>query len=135
MADAEYTYQKYRRADDEAGDAAWAAKLGKRAVWLPDEEPTNQKLETIELTTDEQIVVKLLRLPRRYSDVEGCGAMPLVETRRFLRALHAAEVLETQDIDRAKALVPVEVKRAREAAKGPKIGGAAAASTSKPRTK
>lgn len=132
MADAEYTYKKYRSADDEPGDAAWAARLNKRAVWLPDEESTNSKLELIELAPDEQVLVRLLRLPRRYADVEGCGALPLVDTRRFLRALHAAEVLETQDLDKARALVPIEVKRAREAIKGAPAGATPAA---KPRAK
>jgi len=132
MSDAEYVYKKYRSADDEPGDAAWAAKLTKRAVWLPDEEPTNEKLEQFELADGERVLVRLLRLPRRYPDVEGCGALPLVDCRRFLRALHAAEVLETQDVDQAKALIPVEVKRAREAIKGaPADAGAPA----KPRTK
>jgi len=123
MSSAEHIYQKYRHADDDAGDLAWSAKLGKRAVWLPGEERTESALGRLELNDDEKIVTKLLRLPRSFADVERCGVLPDKQVRRFLRALHAAEVLETQDLEQAKALVPLEIKRAKLAVKG---GGQAA---------
>jgi curved DNA-binding protein CbpA len=118
MSSSEHVYKKYRQADDDAGDLAWAAKLGKRAVWLPGEERADGTLGRLELSDDEKIFTKLLRLPRAYSDVERCGVLPDKEARRFMRALHAAEVLETQEIDKAKALVPLEIKRAKLAVKG-----------------
>ena len=105
MSSAEHIYKKYRQADDDVGDLAWAAKLGKRAVWLPGEERTESALGNLELNDDEKIVAKLLRLPRRFSDVETCGVLPDKQVRRFLRALHAAEVLETQDLEQATYLL------------------------------
>ncbi|MFH1808847.1 MAG: DnaJ domain-containing protein [Pseudomonadota bacterium] len=114
MSQFEIVYSKYRSADDDAGDLAWAAKQGKRAMWVSEDEMTQENLRRLELTVDEKALVRLLRIPRHYAEAENCGALTVKESRRFMRALHAAEILEFKDVDKARALVPIELKRARE---------------------
>ncbi len=126
MPSSDYIYGKYRRADDAPGDLAWASKQAKRAVWVPAEELTQAELTQLDLSEDEQVLVRLLKLPRMYLDAETCGALTDAESRRFMRALHAADLLQLMDPEKARALIPIEVKRAREAitGKGPSKAGA-----------
>ena len=104
-------YSKHRGAGDRAGDLAWGARVGTKALRVSVEAAAQDIEGLFELTADEKLVWRLLRLARKYTDLEKCGFLAADEMRAVLRGFVAADVVDVVHGDEAKALIPAEVKR------------------------
>ena len=69
--------------------------------------------DLFELDEAERVLWRLLRLPRRYTDLEHAGLFDADGLRGALRGLAAADVIDVIDVSEAKALLPAELKRLR----------------------
>ena len=118
MPDSSYIFQKYRNADDAPGDLAWCNKQADKALLLTKDQTLQSQISGLDLNTNERALISLLKLPRSISDLIDCELMNQDELRCVLRSLHAAELVELTSQDKARALVPIEIKRARAAASG-----------------
>ncbi len=104
-------YRKHRQADDKQGNLAWATKVGGRAMRATPA-ATVVDLETLfEFDENERVLWRLLRLARRYTDLEHAGLFEADGLRAALRGLAAADVIDVLDANEAKALLPAELKR------------------------
>ncbi|HEY1100420.1 MAG TPA: tetratricopeptide repeat protein, partial [Myxococcota bacterium] len=103
-------FHKHRDADDKGGNLAWASKVGSRALKAS---ATGDVEGLFELGDIERIVWRLLRLPRRYTELEHAGLFDADTLRSVLRGFVAADVVEVVDAAQAKALLPAEIKRLR----------------------
>ena len=105
------TYEKFRDADDVPGNLAWAAKMAQKALTLASVKP-DALCESLELSeNDERLVCHLLRIPRKYIDIEHAGFAPVERVRSIVRALVACEALEIKDAALGKPILPVEITR------------------------
>ena len=108
------TFKKYREADDPQGNIAWAVRLQNKALRQGPEAAKRIDVEGVfELQEEEKIIWRLLRLPRKYLDLEHAGVVPIARLRAVLRGFVAADVVDIVETDDAKALLPTEVKRMR----------------------
>lgn len=106
------TFQKYRDASDAQGDLGWALRLQQKALRAGPEALARLDVEReFELSDDEKIIWRVLKLPRKYPDLETCGLFPIEKMRAVLRGLVAADVVDIIDGAQAKALLPAELKR------------------------
>jgi curved DNA-binding protein CbpA len=111
------TYKKYREADDAMGNLGWASKMSRNAVRQAPEAPAD--IESVFGFGDrEKLLWALVKIPRRYTDLETCGVLPAEAARGFFRGLVAADVLDMVAADEGKALVPMEIKRLKAKIKG-----------------
>jgi tetratricopeptide (TPR) repeat protein len=107
-------YRKHRSADDKQGNLAWAAKVGSRALRASPTVAHDSVEEAFEFDEYERLLWRLLRLPRRYTDLEHAGAFADVDTlRAVLRSLVAADVVDVVEVAEARVLLPAEIKRLR----------------------
>lgn len=107
-------YRKHRTADDKQGNLAWASKVGSRALRASPTVAYEEVEGAFELDEHERLLWRLLRLPRRYTDLEHAGVFADVDSlRAVLRSLVAADVVDVVEVAEAKALLPAEVKRVR----------------------
>jgi tetratricopeptide (TPR) repeat protein len=105
-------YRKHRTADDKQGNLAWASKVGNRALRVSPTIAYDEVEAAFELDESERVLWRLLRLPRRYTDLEHAHVFAEADgLRAVLRALVAADVVDVVDVSEAKALLPAEVKR------------------------
>ena len=111
-------YRKHRSAEDKQGNLAWGARVGGRALRTSPAAAAKDIETLFELSDDEKILWRLLRLARRYSDLEQCGLLPIDDLRAVLRGLVAADVVDMVEAEEAKALVPAEVRRLRAELEG-----------------
>ncbi len=111
------TFKKFRDADDAMGNLGWASKMAKNAVCQAPEAPDDIE-GTFGFTEAERVLWVLMRIPRRYSDIETCGVLPAEKVRGILRGLVAADVLDMRDSADAKNLLPLEINRAKKSVKG-----------------
>jgi hypothetical protein len=112
------TFRKFFSVRDPGGDKAFADKIREKGVQLrPDAQP-EEDLPWAELTPEERAEVTVLKVPRRFKDVEAAGALPPEQAVALMRALHAAELLDVVDVGKTRGLIPVEVRRAVADAKG-----------------
>lgn len=118
MPDSSYIYQKYRSADDDPGNQAWAQKQIEKALQLNPDALIQEQILQLDLSNNERALISLLKLPRTVADLVDCELMHPDELRSMLRSLHAAEFVVLQSSDQARALVPIEIKRAKAAAAG-----------------
>src|SRR5688572_26562408 len=118
MTDVGVTFKKFLDSADTAGDAVFAGKLRDRAVVLRESAEPQTLLPWEELSPEERAFISILRIPRRFRDLEQAGALSPERSIAVLRALHAAEILDTADENKARALVPVELRKAIAEAKG-----------------
>ncbi|MBI5493658.1 MAG: DnaJ domain-containing protein [Deltaproteobacteria bacterium] len=121
MADTAVTFQKFFAADDVAGNEDFAARLRDRAVVLRSPEGLETAVAWAELPDEARAFLTLLRLPRRFKDLEGTGLLPPPKAQGALRGLHSAELLDTLGPDKARALVPVEIRKALADQKGQQL--------------
>jgi len=105
------TYLKFRDADDAPGNLAWAATMAKKALVFGSTKPDSFVEECALVENDERILCALLRIPRRYIDLENADFVSAERVRSIVRALVAAEVVEIQDKESGKPILPVEVNR------------------------
>lgn len=116
------TFRKYRAADDVPGNLVWAARLGQKALRVGREAASRIDVEReLELSEEEKMVWRLLKLARRYMDLETSGILPVEKMRGLLRGFVAAEMVDIVDVKEAKALIPAEVKRVRAEVQGKEI--------------
>ena len=118
MPDSSSIYQKFRNSDDQAGNLAWTQKQNHKALRLSTDPHLQDQIVRLDLSTNERALISLLTLPRTVNALIDCELMHQDELRSMLRALHAADLVELLDADQARALVPVEIKRAKAAAAG-----------------
>jgi curved DNA-binding protein CbpA len=111
------TYKKYREADDAMGNLGWAGKMSRNAVRQAPEAPDDIERE-FGFGDREKLLWELVKIPRRYTDLETCGVLPAEAARGFFRGLVAADVLDMVEVSQGKALLPLEVKRAKAKIKG-----------------
>jgi tetratricopeptide (TPR) repeat protein len=111
------TYQKFRTSADAQGNLAWAARMGKKALRISPETPPNVEQE-FELSDDEKVLWRLIRIARKYIDLEHAGLLPAEQCRAFFRGLVSADVVDIVEDGEAKAVLPVEVDRLRREVTG-----------------
>lgn len=105
-------FKKHRSAEDPQGNLAWAARLGQKALRAGPEAMARIDVEReFELDDNERVLWRLLRLPRKYLDLEHTGVLTIEKCRAFFRGLVAADVCDIVEANQAKALLPAEVKR------------------------
>jgi curved DNA-binding protein CbpA len=119
-------YRKHRDADDKPGNLAWASRVGGKALRVSPEAATRDVEGAFEFGELEKIVWRLLKLPRRYTDLEHSGLFDTDTLRGVLRGLVAADVVDIVDAAEAKALLPAEIRRLKAEVQGkewrPKAG-------------
>lgn len=116
------TFRKHRDAEDAQGNLAWAARLSQKALRASPEAMQRIEVEhEFELADTEKVIWRLLKLPRKYMDLENCGLQPSDKMRGFLRGLVAADVVDIVDASEAKALIPAEIKRVKAELAGKQI--------------
>ncbi|MHC4830780.1 MAG: J domain-containing protein, partial [Planctomycetota bacterium] len=84
-------------------------------------------VEAWEMSDGEKVVWRLIKIPRKYIDLENTGVMPAAKVRGFLRGLVSADVVDILEDDVAKPIVPVEIKRLQD-----KIAGKTVAKNRRP---
>src|SRR5689334_4181707 len=100
------TFRKHRTAEDKAGNLAWASRVGSKALRISPEAQTKDIEGIFELSEDEKVVWRLLRLARKYTDLEHAGIAPTDDMRAILRGFVAADVVDIVEQVEAKALLP-----------------------------
>jgi curved DNA-binding protein CbpA len=120
-------YHKHRSAEDKAGNLAWASRVGSRALRVSPEAASKDVEGSFELDELERIIWRLLKLPRKYVDLEHAGLFEADSLRAVLRGFVAADVVDIVEASEAKALLPAEVKRLKAEVQGktwrPAVGG------------
>lgn len=116
------TYRKFRHADDKQGNLGWAARMNRQGMRIAPEAGAQIPAE-FEFNDKEKAMWSLLKIARRYNDLENCGLLEGEDVRAFLRGLVSADVLDIVDHDQCKSLLPLEVKRALGQKKKAKVGG------------
>lgn len=123
-------YRKHRSADDKQGNLAWASRVGSRALRASPEALSRDVEGAFELDELEKIIWRLLKLPRRYTELEHSGLFDADNLRGVLRGFVAADVVDIVESSEAKALLPAEIRRLKAEAAGkewrPKVGTLAA---------
>jgi curved DNA-binding protein CbpA len=123
-------FRKYRDADDVQGNLAWAARVGSKALCVGPEAASRDVEGIFEFDELEKIIWRLLKLPRRYTELEHSGLFDADNLRGVLRGLVAADVVDIVDSGEAKALLPAEIRRLKAEVQGkewrPKVGTLAA---------
>ncbi len=105
------TYRKFRTADDKQGNLGWAARMNRQGMKIaPEASP--QIPSEFEFSHKEKAMWSLMKIGRRYNDLENSGVLEAEEVRAFLRGLVSADVLDIITHDECKSLLPLEVKRA-----------------------
>lgn len=126
------TYKKFRSSNDAQGNLAWAARMNKKALRISPETPPTVEAE-FELNDEERVLWRLLRMPRKYLDLEHTGLLPIEQVRAFFRGLVSADVVDIVEAEEAKAVLPVEVDRLRREVTGQGGGPAKPRTPLKPR--
>jgi len=120
-------YHKHRSAEDKAGNLAWASRVGSRALRVSPEAVAKDVEGTFELDELERIIWRLLKLPRKYVELEHAGLFEADSLRAVLRGFVAADVVDIVEASEAKALLPAEIKRLKAEVQGkawrPAVGG------------
>jgi curved DNA-binding protein CbpA len=123
-------YRKHRDADDKQGNLAWASRVGSKALRMSPEAANRDVEGAFEFDELEKIIWRLLKLPRRYTELEHSGLFDADNLRGVLRGLVAADVVDIVDSAEAKALLPAEIRRLKAEVQGkewrPKVGTLAA---------
>ena len=105
------TYQKFRTADDRQGNLGWAARMTRQGMKIAPEASLEIPAE-FSFSDKEALLWGLMKIPRRYNDLDNSGLLTAEDVRAFLRGLVSADVVDIVSQDECKALLPLEVKRA-----------------------
>ena len=106
-------FRKHRIADDKQGNLAWASKVGSRAVRATPTAAAAEIEDLFELGEPERVLWRLLKLARRYTDLEHAGLFDADTLRAVLRGFVAADIIDVVDANEARAVLPAEIKRLR----------------------
>ncbi len=104
------TYKKFRTAVDPTGNLTWAARMTNKAVRISPETHGGAEDE-LELNLEERVLWRLMRIPRKYLDLEHTKLLPQDQCRAFFRGLVSADMIDLVEAADAKAVLPVEVDR------------------------
>lgn len=113
-------FKKFTTTPDAAGDQVFAQKLRDRVMVLRAGD-VESALPWSELKDEDRAFIVLMKLPRRFRDVENCGCVTPERAVALLRGLHSAELLDTVEDNKARALIPVEIRKAIAAQKGQEL--------------
>jgi curved DNA-binding protein CbpA len=106
------SFKKHRDAEDPQENLTWAARFGQKALRASPEALALLDVERdFELGDEERILWRLLKLPRKYVDLECTALLSIAKCRAFFRGLVAADVVDIVEVAQAKALLPTEVTR------------------------
>ena len=97
------TFKKFYSTPDPPGDQIFAGRLRDSAVMLRNGDNIEKALPWVEMADEHRAFVLLMRLPRRFKDMEHHAGVPAEKALAILRGLHAAEVLDTKDQEQARA--------------------------------
>jgi len=122
----EPTYREVRGAKDLNAELTFAAKMGKSAFKRAASAPADLE-EQLGLDDGEKLIWRLMKIPRRYADLETAGGLAPDEARRFLRALVACQLVELLDGKDGRAVVPLELSRLKRELSGKSTSPPAAA--------
>lgn len=111
------TFRKFRDAEDAMGNLGWASKMSRNGLMQAVEAPSDIE-QAFGFSDREKVVWRLLKIPRKYSDIETCGVIPAEKIRGFLRGLVSADVLDMVEGAKARPLVPLEISREARNVKG-----------------
>lgn len=115
-------FKKHRDAEDAQGNLTWAARLQNKAVKASPEALARVDVERdFELGEEERVLWRLVKLPRKYMDLEHCGLMAVEKLRGTLRGLVAADVMDIVEATDAKALIPAELRRIKAEVQGKEV--------------
>lgn len=115
-------FKKHRDAQDAQGNLTWAARLQNKAVKASPEALARIDVERdFELAEEERVLWRLVKLPRKYMDLEHCGLMAVEQLRGTLRGLVAADVVDIVEVTDAKALIPAELRRIKAEVQGKEV--------------
>ena len=111
------TFKAIRDGQDLQGDLGWSSQVAKKVVRMSPGLPDGIE-DLFELSAAERVLWWLLKIPRRYIDVENAGVLPPDVARRVMRALVSAEAAVVVDNESPKPIIPIEVVRLKKKAKG-----------------
>lgn len=111
------TYKKFRDADDAMGNLGWASKLSKKALAQAREAPPDIE-RAFAMSDDERVLWRLLKIPRKYTDLENAGVLPAEKVRGMMRGLVSADMIDIVEGTDGKPIVPLEVNRLKRALAG-----------------
>lgn len=117
MSDSATTFRKFKGASDPAGNLGWSSKMARKGLKAGASAPPDLE-DAFELSDDERVLWRLLKIPRKYIDLENTGVVPAEVARGFFRGLLSADVLEVVEASEAKPIVPVEIVRLKKAVAG-----------------
>lgn len=133
MSDPAQTFRKFRDANDPAGNLAWSSKMARKGLRACASVPPDLEA-AFELSDEERVLWRLLKLPRRYMDLENTGVLPAEKARGFFRALVSADVVDVVELEATKPIIPVEIVRLKKEVAGQPVQKRAGGSTTlKPR--
>jgi len=111
------TYKKFRDADDAMGNLGWASKLSKKALSQAREAPPDIE-RAFAMSDNERVLWRLLKIPRKYTDLENAGVLPAEKVRGMMRGLVSADMLDIVEATDGKPIIPLEVNRLKRAMSG-----------------
>lgn len=112
------TYKKYRMADDELGNTAWAkSKMSDKALSQSKTAPVNIE-DYFAFSDDEKVMWRLLKIPRSFNDFVQSDVSTKEDVLSFLRSLVACESLDILDAGDGKRIIPLEIKRLQQKVQG-----------------
>ncbi|MCC7108064.1 MAG: DnaJ domain-containing protein [Deltaproteobacteria bacterium] len=112
-------FKKHRDAEDPQGNLTWAARLQSKALRAAPEALARIDVERdFELNEEERVLWRLVKLPRKYMDIEHAGVMASDKLRGVLRGFVAADVIDIVEASEAKALLPAELRRLKAEVQG-----------------
>jgi tetratricopeptide (TPR) repeat protein len=113
------TFRKHRDSNDPQGNLAWAARVQQKALRQNADAAQRMDVESdFELGDAEKVMWRLMKLARRYMDLEHCGVIDVEKMRAFMRGLVSSDVVDIVEVDQAKALLPAELKRVKAEVEG-----------------
>lgn len=110
-------FRQIRDGQDPQADLGWSSQVARKIVRMSPSAPEDVE-SLFDLTESERVLWWLLKLPRRYLDLENAGVLPPDVARRVLRALVSADVVVLVEGESPKPIIPVEVVRLKKKAKG-----------------
>jgi curved DNA-binding protein CbpA len=112
------TFRKFRDAEDPQGNLGWSSRMARKGMKIAREAEPEMVEREFELNEDEKVLWRIMKVARKYIDLENAGVLPPEQVRGYLRGLVSADVLDIVELDEAKPIVPIEIKRTRDKVQG-----------------
>lgn len=111
-------FRKHRSANDKQGNLLWASRVSSKALRISPEAASRDIEAMFELQDDEKVLWRLLKIARKYTDIEHAGVFSPEDARAVLRGFVSADVVDIVEATEARALLPAEIKRLRAELEG-----------------